>query len=540
MNFKNIPSLLLLVALTRTVAAQDPPPADKIESVDKAESADQTAPSDKTAPSAKAAPTELATPTDKTAGDKTPEEPPLDENDLSLTDPENIPAQPSPMTGPAEESVPLPVAKPAKPGEPIYTEMILDSSGSMLAEVKGETKIKSAKKMVAAFIKELEEKNSLVAVRTFGSRDGTCKDLLLKLDFYKKDEAKLSQIVGEINPHNRARTPLAKAMEDAYKHLKDKQGRKNLVVFTDGKETCQGKPCEVAKKLFKKLDIKIYLVAYGVKKKKEFREMKCIADETNGKAIAPQGPLQLAQALAQVQRDIKQTQQGVIVQGPDPTAPASATAVTGGESKEFISGMGTELKPGTYNISIQYSSNYVFKKVVVQKNQLKVLRVNGNGNLKAEFVHPLMLVEVMNIDTQAKFKFSQDVEDKLSLPSGRYTIIAKTATGLAYQWPTQMIVPNATSKLSTPPWGILLYRSQNPQPIRLFKREAKTASAGELLKEEKGKLPIRELIREQAPDVVGTTNQEIFLEEGTYVAAFPNGALDSDIKIQRGKRVEKP
>ena len=104
--------------------------------------------------------------------------------------------------------------------EPAYLEIVLDASGSMLGQIKGETKIALAKKMLGAFIQGVESKdNNLVAVRTFGADTGKCEDIRLKLDFYKKDTQRLQSIVGEISPRNLARTPLAEVGREIFEKV---------------------------------------------------------------------------------------------------------------------------------------------------------------------------------------------------------------------------------------------------------------------------------------------------------------------------------
>lgn len=61
------------------------------------------------------------------------------------------------------------------------------------------------------------------------------------------------------------RTPLNDSMEAAIDDLKKYDGPKRIVIFTDGKETCGGDPCKLAKKVEQnpKLDIKIFVVGIG-------------------------------------------------------------------------------------------------------------------------------------------------------------------------------------------------------------------------------------------------------------------------------------
>lgn len=438
----------------------------------------------------------------------------------------------------AEEET-LPPAPPKKSG-PSYTEIIVDASGSMEGKIKDEIKIQTAKKMISIFIKSVENDDNFVAVRTFGSRSGNCKDILLKLDFYKKDEASLNGIIGTITPKNRAKTPLAASMEAAFKHIKDQKGRKNLVVFTDGKETCGGDPCKVAKKLLKEMDVKIYLIAYGVTNKKELREMHCPVDpkEQNLKELNPDNPQDLAAAFAEVRKDVRQTQQGIIIKGPDPTAPATAKNAKG-ESFQFISGMGTELPPGSYTVTVSYNTPYVFKDVSIQPKSLRILTVTGEGSIKFAFMKPQMKVELINTESSKRFPLSP--EGEATVPQGKYNVLATTNSGLAYQWPPVVIIPHGTLKLSNPPWGLLTYRTEKSQPIRVYKKESLNGADASLIGKAQGdSVTIKKILKDREPDFMGMSNSEILLEEGVYVLVFANGAVETDIKILRGKELQLP
>jgi len=423
----------------------------------------------------------------------------------------------------------------ASKDEMTYTEIILDASGSMLGEINGVSKISTAKLMLGHFIKGVEKENHLIALRTFGARNGNCKDISLKMDFYAKDASSVLEVVGDISPKNQAKTPLASAMEEAFKHLKTKKGKRNLIVFTDGKETCGKDPCKIAKKIQKEIQTKIYLIAFGVNKVKDFKELKCVVDETDpdGLAINSNSPEALAEALANVRKKINQNSQGLIIKGPDPTAQAVATSIDGKQGFDFLASMGTDLPVGKYNVVVQYRKPFRFQNVEIKKGQLKVLNVTGLTTISQSFFHEDMETEAVNADSGMKYLIKS--LDPIQVPPGNYNIVAKTKSGVAFQWPKQLLTPDDTIKLSVPPFGILNYSTDSQQPIRIYRKQNQGMGAATL-----DSTSIKKIIAEKDADFTGVSNRDIVLEEGFYTLVFANGAVHDNVKITKGKLLELP
>ncbi|QRG68216.1 VWA domain-containing protein [Brevibacillus choshinensis] len=141
--------------------------------------------------------------------------------------------------------------------EQYNVEILLDASGSMAANVNGQTKMEAAKKAIQAFAESLPEKAN-VALRVYGHK-GSGKDsdkalscgsseLVYQLQSYQANG--LSAAMNQFKPTGW--TPLALAMQQAQNDLGKFKGDKNtniIYLVSDGIETCGGDPVAVAKQL---------------------------------------------------------------------------------------------------------------------------------------------------------------------------------------------------------------------------------------------------------------------------------------------------
>ena len=447
----------------------------------------------------------------------------------------------------------LPASAMAK--DPIWVEIILDASGSMLLEKNGETKIQAAKKMLTAFIQSLEKDGVRVSLLAFGHRSSKgCKDIQTLLDFYEKDEARLKEIIFDVNPQVNAKTPLAATMKMAHKSLKEKEGVRRLIVLTDGEDTCKGDPCKVAAELKKDLDVKIYLVAFGVPDPKSFKELQCIGDMPEGDKNPPQTAEQLADMLAKIKKEIQGVKQTILVKGPDPDAWAEAKEILQEKEKgkrepreyRFIASQGTNLEPGEYNVLVDYTKPFTFHNVKLKANEIKVLKVEGESQVTSAFTHPAMKISAVHIESGKRYDWAE-AEKVKQIPTGRYTVIARTNTGLAYQWPTLTVAPGEKAELPRPPWGILFVKDVESRPLRVYKRSTEEVPT-ELLADkvdpkkpvEVKDIPIKKLIESREADYIGLSEKEILLEAGTYSIVLNDGTSFDKINVRKGLKTVLP
>jgi hypothetical protein len=424
-------------------------------------------------------------------------------------------------------------AKGADPKQKTYVEIILDSSGSMLEYVNGEAKIDTAKKMIKVAIQSIDSGNSITALRTFGHRNSRdCKDIELRLGFYEKNLAALNERILEINPVERGMTPLARALEQASENLKQHPGPKKIIAVTDGTETCGGDPCKVADKIISEnKDVKIYLLTYGAKKEDDFAELSCMPKVNNAKT--PEG---FSDALASITQDALDTEQTIMVKGPKPEAWATAfDTADKSRTYRFVSSLGTNLPPGTFDVVVDYEPPVTFRAVKLAKGERKKILVKGQGQVRLGFPSPQVRILAENLVTGKRYSFKPN--ERAVLDSGRYNVLATTPTGLAFQFPSVAITPRGRSDLPMPNWGVLYVTGTGAQPYDLFPISAPAPNAADSLIPEEHR-PVKKVTAFEDSLGFFMTNQEYVVEAGRYKVITRDGRQFPDVTVKQGKRTD--
>jgi Mg-chelatase subunit ChlD len=128
-------------------------------------------------------------------------------------------------------------------------EIILDASGSMLADIDGQQKIDVAHESLAALVDKLPETTS-VALRTYGHRrTQDCNDVELVVPLGPLDRTALVNRINTIRPAPNSRTPMGLSLQQVVEDMKEAQGDTLVILVSDGDETCDGDPAKVAAEL---------------------------------------------------------------------------------------------------------------------------------------------------------------------------------------------------------------------------------------------------------------------------------------------------
>jgi len=150
--------------------------------------------------------------------------------------------------------------------------VILDCSGSMKELTpEGISKMDAAKQVVMRFLSDIPEGKRLAlivyGISPIRDKGINCQDVqvvqpLGPLDFAAKE--RLSQYISTLQPFGW--TPLALSLKTAGRELSGSQGLSQLVVVTDGMETCDGNPGQVAEELTRKLSLPhgVDVIGFGV------------------------------------------------------------------------------------------------------------------------------------------------------------------------------------------------------------------------------------------------------------------------------------
>src|SRR5690606_19496438 len=138
-------------------------------------------------------------------------------------------------------------------GEPTYIQLILDASGSMFNKLEdGRYRIVAAKDVLTQLISSLPDDQSLnVGLRVYGaerwaSDPDACEDTHLVVPLEGLDRSRLLQTVRDTQAQGA--TPIALSLELAAQDF-PAEGRKVIVLITDGRESCRTDLREVAERL---------------------------------------------------------------------------------------------------------------------------------------------------------------------------------------------------------------------------------------------------------------------------------------------------
>jgi len=144
-------------------------------------------------------------------------------------------------------------------------EIILDASGSMLKRMDGTRRIDIAKAAIRDTVRGGLPDGVPLALRVYGHREaGSCRtDLEISPEPLDKD-AFLARVEA-IEAINLARTPIADSLAAVASDLAGVEGRKLVVLLTDGEETCEGDPAEAIRKLQEAgVDVRVNIVGFAI------------------------------------------------------------------------------------------------------------------------------------------------------------------------------------------------------------------------------------------------------------------------------------
>ncbi len=176
---------------------------------------------------------------------------------------------------------------------------ILDSSGSMWGRLgDGRAKIEAAREVLGEILSSLPSERQAGLMAYGHRRKGDCADIELLYPVQSGQSANLAAAVRDILP--RGKTPIADSLTQAAGSCEAGRGF-NLVLVSDGKETCGGDPCAVAEKIHASgADVRIFVVGFQVTGE-DVGQLRCIAEKGGGSYFQADDAASLAEALASIE-----------------------------------------------------------------------------------------------------------------------------------------------------------------------------------------------------------------------------------------------
>ncbi|MDC1403113.1 VWA domain-containing protein [Crocinitomicaceae bacterium] len=130
----------------------------------------------------------------------------------------------------------------------------MDASNSMNSRWGTETRIQSAKELLAATVDSLKDVPNLeIALRVYGHQSPItatyqdCNDTKLEVPFLPNNFDKVKYRIKSIQA--KGTTPIARSLEAAADDFPDQTTRNVIILITDGLEACDNDPCVIAQKL---------------------------------------------------------------------------------------------------------------------------------------------------------------------------------------------------------------------------------------------------------------------------------------------------
>ncbi|WP_137152905.1 VWA domain-containing protein [Devosia sp. FKR38] len=171
--------------------------------------------------------------------------------------------------------------------------LIIDSSGSMAAEMDGETRLDIARRVIVEQAATWAAGGDLGLVAYGHRRVGDCNDIETLETPAPVDLDRLRQDLGSLRA--RGKTPLSDSLIAASQLLPEGGA---IILVSDGLETCAADPCAVAESLRDaNAALSIFVVGFGVTAP-ELAALQCIAEQGGGSLFSAQDAAGLKTALS--------------------------------------------------------------------------------------------------------------------------------------------------------------------------------------------------------------------------------------------------
>jgi hypothetical protein len=142
--------------------------------------------------------------------------------------------------------------------------MILDTSGSMLQGLDGQSRADVARAALTDLVTTVIPPGTTVSLRTFGDTPDSCETLLVVPPGPLDPEMMASTIAG-LPVINLVKTPIGAALAAVASDLEGSSGPKIVVLVTDGEETCDGDAAAAITALVDSgIDVRVNIVGFAI------------------------------------------------------------------------------------------------------------------------------------------------------------------------------------------------------------------------------------------------------------------------------------
>ncbi|NIX76545.1 vWA domain-containing protein [Microvirga terricola] len=273
------------------------------------------------------------------------------------------------------------------------TVLVIDASNSMWGRIDGKAKMEIARDAVGSVVDTLPKGTRLGIVAYGHRRAGDCSDIEAILPLGPVDKSKVQAVANRLTP--RGKTPITAALKEAA-GLLDAGKPGNVIIVTDGIETCKADPCALAEELKRaNAGFVAHVIGFDVSSV-ERPKLSCIAERTGGTFVAASNAGELGQALkASVQAKAKPAvvTRKIALEATDggrPVSNAAFTVARNGETGVIAEGVSdaVALSPGRYRVSALTAAKTGQVEVEVTKDAPAKIVVALAGDLPKANLQP--------------------------------------------------------------------------------------------------------------------------------------------------------
>jgi len=177
----------------------------------------------------------------------------------------DLAARPVSVVAPPQKPGALEVLSATQASSLSALEVILDASGSMLQRQDGRRRIDIAKTTLSRLVQETVPQGTPFALRVFGHRTPDSCRTDLEVPLTPLDRASVLALIDGVEATNLARTPIARSLELVASDLAAADGKRIVILVTDGEETCEGDPAAAIGALRGAgADIRVNIIGYAI------------------------------------------------------------------------------------------------------------------------------------------------------------------------------------------------------------------------------------------------------------------------------------
>lgn len=238
-------------------------------------------------------------------------------------------------------------------------ELILDASNSMWGQIKGESKILIARKVLKQIINGLPDEMN-VGLRVYGHRYSlkhmkACQDTELMVSIGPVAKNQLIETINKIQP--KGKTPLVFSALQAVKDF-EKINKGSIILITDGIESCNGDINSIAPALNGLgIDLKVHIVGFDIKEVEARKQLEVIAKSTDGVYLDAKDSQELLSSLEQT----LQIEYAILDEKGDIKA------------KGFVGGKPVNVIEGTYTLRLMLETEPLETSITVNPEEKSVL-----------------------------------------------------------------------------------------------------------------------------------------------------------------------